>query len=98
MEDQGAVARAGEDLLQPVDVVLDRGEADHPAVALEGVQRAEEGGRGLRIVALALEAEEGGVEDREVLPRVLEVDADQLGRYFELHQREPGGTKGLTAP
>ena len=52
----------------------------------------------LGVVALALEAEEGGVEDREVLPRVLEVDADQLGGDLELHQREPGGTKGLTAP
>ena len=81
-----------------MDVVLDRGEADHPAVALEGVQRPEEGGRDLGVVALALEAEEGGVEDREVLPRVLEVDADQLGGDLELHQREPGGTEGLTAP
>ena len=48
--------------------------------------------------ALALEAEEGGVEDREVLPRVLEVDADQLGGDLELHQREPGVSPGLTRP
>ena len=74
------------------------GEADHPAVALEGVQRPEEGGRDLGVVALALEAEESGVEDREVLARVLEVDADQLGGDLELHQREPGATPGLTGP
>ena len=98
VEDELSVAGAGEDLLEPVDVVLDPGEAEHPAVALEGVQRPEEGGRDLGVVAVALEAEEGGVEDREVLPRVLEVDADQLGGDLELHQRELGGTKGLTAP
>ncbi len=60
------------------------------------MQRAEEGGRDLGVVALALEAEEGGVEEREVLAGVLEVDADELGGDLELHQREPGGTQGLT--
>ena len=95
VEDEGPVPGPGEDLLQPVDVVLHPGEADHPAVALQGVQRPEEGGRDLGVVALALEAEEGGVEEREVLARVLEVDADQLCGNLELHQREPGGTQRL---
>jgi hypothetical protein len=79
-----------------VDVILHPGEADHPAVALQRVQRPEEGGRDLGVVALALEPEEGGVEEGEVLARVLEVDADELRGDLELHQGEPGGTKGLT--
>ena len=52
----------------------------------------------LGVVALALEAKEGGVEEGEVLARVLEVDPDELGGDLELHQREPGVAPGLTGP
>ncbi len=62
------------------------------------MQRPEEGGDGLGVVALALEAKEGGVEEGEVLARVLEVDPDELGGDLELHQREPGVSPGLTRP
>jgi len=48
-------------------------------------------------VTNALEAEEGGVEEGEVLARVVEVDADELCGDLELHQREPGGTQGSRA-
>jgi hypothetical protein len=78
-----------------VDVVHPR-EADHAAVALEGVQRTEEGGRDFGVVAVSLEAEERVFEEGEVLARVLEVDADQLRGDLELHQPQPGGTMGLT--
>ena len=46
---------------------------------------------------VALEAEQGVVEDREMLARVLEVDRDELRGDLEVHQREPGGTTGLTS-
>ena len=62
------------------------------------MQRPEEGGYGLGVVALALEAEKRGVEEGEVLARVLEVDPDELGGDLELHQREPGVSPGLTRP
>ena len=98
VEHERPVAGPGEDLLEAVDVVLDPGEAHHPAVALEGVQRPEEGGRNLGVVALALEAEEGGVEDREVLPRVLEVDRRPARRRPRTPSAGAGRNAGLTAP
>ena len=61
------------------------------------MQRAEEGLGDLGTGAhLALEAEEGGIEDREVLARVLHVDPDELGGDLELHQRAGSAPPGLT--
>ena len=41
-EDEGSVAQVGEGVLEAMDVVLDAREADHPAVALEGVERSQQ--------------------------------------------------------
>ena len=97
VEDEGAVARARHHVLEAVDVVLDVGEAHHAAVALERVQRTEEGGRRLAVVAVALEGEERAVEGVEVLAGVLEVDGDELGGDLEIHQRRPRAEGALTA-
>ncbi len=95
-EPEGAVADPGERVFEPVHVVFDPDEADHPAVALEGVQRSEEGRHDFGGGAGALELEESIVEDREVLACVLEVDADELCGDLELHQRSGGRPPGLT--
>ena len=48
LENEPLVANAGEHVLEPMHVVLDPVEAHHPAVPLEGVQRAEDRRRRLR--------------------------------------------------
>ena len=90
VEAERAVAAAREHLLEPVDVVLDRGEPDHAAVALERVQRPEHGGHQLGARAVPLEPQQHVVEGRELLAGVLEVDRNELGGDLELHQRELG--------
>ncbi len=97
VEPQGAVAGAGEHLLQPVDVILDGAEAHHPAVALERVQRAEERAQQLGADPLSFQAQQDAVEDGQVLPRILEVDADELGGDLERHHQPPPGAPFLTA-
>ena len=95
-EPEGAVADPGERVFESVHVVLDPDEADHPAVALEGVQWPEEGRHDLGVGAGALELEQSVVEDGEVLACVLEVDADELRGNLELHHRSGGRPPGLT--
>ena len=79
-----ALADPGEHVLQAVDVVLDLREPDHPAVALQGVQRAERLRDHLGVRPLALEREQAMVEGLEVLAGILEVDGEQLGRDLEV--------------
>ena len=83
-----AVGDARKDVLEPMDVVLDGAEPDHPAVALQGVQRAEGLGDDLRVDAVALQGQEAVVEGLEVLAGVLEVDGEQLGRDLEVERHE----------
>jgi hypothetical protein len=96
VERERAVAHAAEDLLEPVHVVLDRDEADHAAVALERVQRPEHRVTTSGLAPVALEPQQHGVEDGELLAGVLEEDRNQLVGDLELHQREPGALPGLT--
>ena len=81
-----AVADAAEDVLEAVDVVLDRGEAHHPAVPLQGVQRAEDGGDRLGVEPFALEGEEAVVEGLEMAARIFYEDGQQLGGDLEVHR------------
>ncbi len=83
-----AVGDPRKDVLEPMDVVLDGAEPEHPAVALQGVQRAEGQGHDLRFDAVALQAQEAMVEGLEVLAGVLEVDGEQLGRDLEVERHE----------
>ena len=84
LEGEGPVAHVREHVLEPVHVVLDPGEPDHPAVALEGMQGAEDGVDRLLVRALALEGEQAVVEGLEVLAGVLEIDGEQLGGDLEV--------------
>jgi len=79
-----------------VDVVLHADEADHPAVALERVERAQYGGHQLRGGALALEPQQHAVEDGQLLASVLQVDRNELGGDLELHQRSRVPSPGFT--
>ena len=65
-----------------------RAEPEHPAVALQGMQRAQRLGHDLGLDAVALQAEEAMVEGLEVLAGVLEVDGEQLGRDLEVERHE----------
>ena len=69
-----------------------------PAVALQGVQRAQQGGGQLRARPFALQPQQDGVEGGEVLAGVLEIDPDELGGDLEVHHETPRAEPGLTGP
>src|SRR3546814_20152348 len=58
--------------------------SDLPAVALQGMEGAEHGGQDLGLEALALQGQQAVVERLQMLARVLNVDAEELGRDLEV--------------
>jgi len=67
-----------------VDVVLDAGEPHHPAVALQGVERAEHRRDDVGIQALPFQAEQAVVQGLEMPAGVLDVDGEELRRDLKV--------------
>ena len=84
-----AVGDLGEDVLQPVDVLLDGREAHHPAVALQRVERAQHAGDHPGVEPLALQGEQAVVEGLEKGAGVLEIDGEELRGSLEFRHASP---------